>query len=71
MKKGILTEILFLKNKRQEALEKNLIVILFILVKKIMTQTKILVEYKHLLVTLKIKKLRKLEKELKEKLIFN
>ena len=33
-----------------------------------MTQTKILVEYKHLLVTLKIKKLRKLEKELKEKL---
>ena len=68
MKKGILTETLFLKNKRQEALEKNLIVILFILVKKIMTQTKILVEYKHLLVTLKIKKLRKLEKELKEKL---
>ena len=68
MKKGILTEILVLKNKRQEALEKNLIVILFILVKKIMTQTKILVEYKHLLVTLKIKKLRKLEKELKEKL---
>ena len=57
-----------MKNKRQEALEKNLIVILFILVKKIMTQTKILVEYKHLLVTLKIKKLRKLEKELKEKL---
>ena len=57
MKKDILTETLFLKKKRQEALEKKLIVNLLelILVKKIKMQIMKLAEYKHLFAISKIK----------------
>ena len=67
--KGYTDRDFIFEKKGQKALEKNLVVILLelILVKKIITQTMKLVEYKHLLVNLKTKK-RELEGELKEKL---
>ena len=60
MKKDILTEILFLRKKRQKALEKNLAVNLLELIqamqKMVMIQIMRLVMYKHLLMSSKIKK---------------
>ena len=74
MKNYILTEILFLKRKGKKDQKKNLIVNLLqlILIKKTMMYFMKLVEYKHLLVSLKIKnkRIRRRNKKNKKKKSF-
>ena len=72
MKKDILTEILFLRKKDKKHQKKNLVVNLLELIqvmqKMVMIQIMRLVMHKHLLMSSKIKKMKKLEKQLiKEK----
>ena len=74
MKKGKLIEKLFLMKKDKKRQEKNLVVnlleLIHVMQKMVMVQIVRLVMYKHLLMSSKIKELKKLEKQLiKEKKI--
>ena len=70
MKKDILTEILFLKKKdkkHQQKLVINLLQLIQVMQKMVMIQIMRLIKQKHLLISLKIKKLKELKDKIKEK----